>query len=398
MENTRMKKLWIFIIALIGFITTIKLAVIYYDANFNPYALPSFCNVNDFIDCDGIAKTTESQFFGVPLAYWGLFLYSFIFILLIADKLKNFRLLKFMEVFKNPLDYIGALGIISFTISMILLCVSLFEIQKLCILCAFTYILNLLIGLIAIDFKNGGIVRVFKQSFNDFMDAVKVKAYLIALIAVLVVAGAGLTYTSISLKFAPQVKHAKLFDEFTKPDHNKYAISGNTLGDENAKVVLYAYTDYRCPICKVNERMIHKLAKELKNIKIVHKNLPLDMECNKYLTQPFHEGSCTMARYALAAKKQGKFWDIDNLFFEKQPVDEEEMIKLAESIGLNIEQLKKDANSPEIRQEVLDEIDEAYKQGINATPTAKIGNDVYVGIKAYPDLKKWAMENGAEKR
>ena len=63
------------VLALIGLVTTIKLAMIYYNANFNPYALASFCSVNDFIDCDGIEKTTESQFFGIPLAYGGLLLY-----------------------------------------------------------------------------------------------------------------------------------------------------------------------------------------------------------------------------------------------------------------------------------------------------------------------------------
>ena len=119
MENTRVKKISIFLVAIIGFLTTIKLAVIYYDANFNPYALPSFCSVNDLIDCDGVAQTTESQFFGIPLAYWGMFLYAFIFLMLIADKLKNLKIFKFMEVFKNPLDYIASLGIISFVISII---------------------------------------------------------------------------------------------------------------------------------------------------------------------------------------------------------------------------------------------------------------------------------------
>ena len=125
------KKVVIFVLAFIGFLTTIKLAVIYYDANFNPYALPSFCSVNNFIDCDGIAKTTESQFFGVPLAYWGMFFYLFVIVLLFAEKLKNIRLLKFLEVFKNPLDYIALLGIFSFIVSMTLLCVSLFSIEKL---------------------------------------------------------------------------------------------------------------------------------------------------------------------------------------------------------------------------------------------------------------------------
>ena len=151
-----------------------------------------------------------------------------------------------------------------------------------------------------------------------------------------------------------------------------------------------------------SDRMLYKLAKELKNIKIVHKNLILDTECNKYLTQPFHEGSCTMAKYALAAKKQGKFWDIDTAFFDNipanEPFDMEKMLKVAEALGLNMEQLKKDAESPEIEKEILAEIDEAYKQGLNGTPSSKIGNDVYVGIRNYNDLKKWAIENGAEKR
>ena len=94
------KKISIGILSLIGFFTTVKLAVIYYNANFNPYALSSFCSINDFIDCDGIAKTSESQFFGIPLAYWGLFLYAFIFFMLYIEKFKKIKFLKFLEVFK----------------------------------------------------------------------------------------------------------------------------------------------------------------------------------------------------------------------------------------------------------------------------------------------------------
>ena len=79
----------------IGLLVTLDLAYIYYQANFNEYAMPSFCSVSDFIDCDGVARTTESQFFGVPLAYWGIFLYSFIIMLLFVDKLKQKQLADF---------------------------------------------------------------------------------------------------------------------------------------------------------------------------------------------------------------------------------------------------------------------------------------------------------------
>lgn len=397
-SNQQKKKIAVGILAFIGLITTIKLAVIYYQANFNPYALSSFCSVNEFIDCDGVAKTNESQFLGVPLAAWGLFLYAFIFLMLFVDKLKNFKLLKFLEVFKNPLDYIASLGLISFTISMILLFVSLFEIKKLCILCAATYILNLCIGLVATNLKDGGFIKSIKQSFIDFIDAVKIKKYLIAFIIVMLAAGSALAYTRITYVLAPQAKNAAQFTEFVKAKHNKYKVSGNVLGDENAKVVMYVYSDYRCPICRPQNIMLHKLAKELKNIQIVHKNLPLDMECNGYLLQPFHQGSCMEARYAMAAEKQGKFWDMNTALFDKQPKTEADVIKLAEKLGLDIDKLQEDANSVEIANKLRDEIKEANSKGINGTPATVLNNDVFIGIKPYNVYKEELIKLGAEKK
>lgn len=398
MEKMNIRKIMVFILALAGLVISGKLAMIYYDANFNQYALPSFCSINEFIDCDGVAKTTESQFFGIPLAYWGIFLYSFIFLMLGANKLKEIKLFKFMEVFKNPLSYIGMLGLISFTISMTLLCVSLFGIKKLCVLCAVTYVINLIIGLTAIDFKNGGISKAFKDSVMDFMDAIKNKYYLVAFILVMLLAISGLYYTTTSLIFAPQVKQQKDFGEFINAKKNRYAVDGNVLGEPLAKVIVYTYTDYNCPICEAYNIMIHKAAKDMANVKFVHKNLPLDMECNPFLKAPFHEGSCRMARYAMAAEKQGKFWAINSKFFELHPKTDDEILKIAKDLKLDTGKLYIDANSQEIKDALAKEIDLAYSQGINATPSTKIGNDVYVGMKSYSELLKLLEDAGASRR
>lgn len=398
MNEDMKKKVGIAVLSVIGLLTTIKLAVIYYNANFNPYALASFCSVNDFIDCDGIAKTTESQFFGIPLAYWGMFLYAFMIFMLFVNKLKNIKFLKFLEVFKNPLDYIASLGFISFIISMILLCLSLFEIKKLCVLCAFTYILNLLIGCIATDFKNGGFVKSVKQSFADFIDAVKIKKYLIAFIIVMLSAASFLTYTATSYIFAPQVKRQLQFKEFVKAKHNKYAVKGNVLGDKDAKLIVYTYSDYQCPICFAHNIMMHKLAKEIKGIKVVHKNLPLDTDCNKYLQGPFHQGSCVDAKYAIAAEKQGKFWDMNDLLFQHKPQTEQAILDLVKDKGFDIEKLQEDANSPETSEKIRKEIDDAYAKGINGTPTTMINNDAYVGIKPYKEYVEWVEKAGAEEK
>lgn len=391
-KNVLIKKIAVFIIAFIGFLTTIKLAVIYYDANFNPYALPSFCSVNELIDCDGVARTVESQFFGVPLALWGMFFYVFVMVLLLADKLKKFILFRFLEVFKNPLDYIALLGVFSFCVSMCLLCVSLFEINKICVLCAFTYVLNLLIGLISIDYKGGGLMKAFKQSIADFKDAISKKAYLIALIVVVLFGTGGLSYASSTNVLAPQVKYHRELGVFIHAKTNKYAVSGNYLGDKNADKTIYIYTDYNCPFCGAFDIMIHKAVRELKGYKVVHKNLPLDTECNKFLKRPFHEGSCTMARYAIAAEKQDKFWDIDAKFFEKHPATEDDILVIAKNLGLNVVQLQNDASSPDTYARLKKDIEEAYASGVNATPTMVINGKVMVGISPYPsfieDIKK----------
>lgn len=391
LDTVLMKKILIFFFAFIGFLTTIKLAFIYYDANFNPYALPSFCSISEFVDCDGVAQTIHSQFWGVPLAYWGMFFYLFIIFLLFVDKLKNIKLLGFLEVFKHPFIYICALGIISFIISILLATLSIAEMKKICILCFFTYFLNLLIAIIA--GTNIGLFESFKVSAEDFVNALKVKKYLISFLVLIGLAVAVLTYTTTSYVFTPQVKHYNGIKKYADMKSNPYKFKGNVMGDANAKTIVYIYTDYRCPICKAFNVMISKAAKEVRGIKVVHKNFPLDSECNKSVPTSFHVGACMLSRYAVAAEDQGHFWEMNSLLFEKQPkaegkgLTEDDVLNLAKSIGLDTAELKKDANSTATKARISHDIDTALKLKINGTPTMVINGVVYTGIKPYDDLK-----------
>lgn len=403
-DNAQLTKtIIISVLVLIGVIVTIDLAYIYYQANFNQYALPSFCSVNELVDCDGVARTTESQFLGVPLAYWGLFLYSFIIMLLSVDVLKKFPLLKFLEVFKNKFHYIASLGLISFTISMILLCVSLFGIHKICVMCAVTYCLDLLIGIVAVRGIKGGFIGAIKQSWLDFVDALKPIPYRVAFVVVMLCAAGFLGWTYTTAIFSPSLKSYRALGEFIEAKTNKYAVKGNLLGsDAEDAIVVKVYSDYMCPMCNVFNMMIHKLVTEFSNVRIEHHSLPLDQECNPFLRQPFHHGSCDMARYAEAASKQGKFWEVNSLFFEQKPQSEEEIIKLLKEsgFGLDMEQLKKDAANPEIMVQIQEDIKSAVAKNQMGTPAIVIGDKFEMGIPrgGYPVLKKMVKENGGKPR
>lgn len=402
MEDNKLqvqKTIIISILVLLGLIVTIDLAVIYYEANFNQYALPSFCSVSDFIDCDGVARTTESQFFGIPLAYWGMFLYSFIIMLLAVDKLKQLPFLKFLEVFKNKFHYIASLGLIAFTISMILLCVSLFGIHKVCVMCAVTYFIDLCIAIVAVKGIEGSFIGAIKQSWFDFVEALKPVPYRIAFIVVMLCACGFLGWAFASAKFSPALKFSREYGEYVKAKPSIYNKSGNILGSDAADaVVLEIYSDYKCPMCFACNNMLNKVVNEFTNLRVEAHSLPLDTACNTYLKQEFHHGSCIMAQYAEAAQKQDKFWDVNNLFFDKKPTTEDEVLDVLKKSGLDIDidKLKKDAHSKEVKNAIQYDIQFAVANKQIGTPALKMGDDFEMGVRGYHELKKWIIEHGGK--
>lgn len=394
---TLSKRITLTILALLGFITSIKLTIIYFDVNYNPYALSSFCSVNEFVDCDGVAKTVHSQFLGIPLAIWGLFLYFVFLFFTFVDKLKNIKFLKFLEVFEHQQSYICALGFVAFLISIGLGVLSIFEIHKVCILCFFTYFLNLIIAIVARP-SGENFFSVIKVSFLDFVKALKVKSYAIAFVVLVLIAGLFLTYTTVSNVLTPQVKKYRELQEYNKMRNNEYKVSGNVLGDPKATLVVNEYTDYQCPFCFVLNTMLHRAVSELDNVKVVHYNLPLDTECNKYMPGQMHEGSCMLAKYSIAAGKQGKYWDMNTMLFDKEFENEQAILKAASEIGLDASKLKEDAHSKEVADQLASDIDKAKELGIDGTPAIQINMETHIGIEPYEALKARLIKAGAKKR
>jgi len=390
------KTLWIQILSILGLAVSIKLAMIYYSANFDSYALSSFCSINDFIDCDGVARTTLSQVFGIPLAYWGIFLYVIFLFLTLVDKLKNVKILKFLEVFKNPNSYISVLGLISFMCSMVLAGISLFKIHKLCILCVVTYFIDLIIAIIASNCSIKELISNIKTTCIDFIDGVK--KYTKTFIVLLLLFVSFLAYSGITLNFVPHIKKHNSIMKYRKITHNPYRINGNVLGNPNGNVVIELYSDYVCPLCYIHNIMLHQIAKEYKNIKIVHHNYPFDKECNPYMQINMHPGACFMSKVAIASREQGDYWGMSSLLYEKQPRNLKEALELAEELNLDKELLKKDMNSEKTLSEITTEIELGNNLNIDATPTMYINGEKYVGVKPYYVLKEIMVKHGAKRK
>lgn len=394
--NIDKKKLTIQILAIAGLVLSIKLACIYYVANYEKYALSSFCSINDFIDCDGAAKSSVSQFWGIPLAYWGMLFYITVLFMTIVDKLKNIKFLSFLEVFKNPMSYIAMLGTVAFACSMVLAGLSLFKIHKLCILCVVTYFIDLIIALIASSGKFTALVDAFKVTFMDFIDGAK--KYTKTFIVLLVLAISFFTYSGVTYNFVPHVKKQKAILKYRDIKFNPYRVKGNTLGAENADVVIELYSDYVCPLCYIHNIMLHKAVKDFSNIKIIHHNYPFDKECNPYISVNMHPNACFMAKGAIAARMQGNYWEMSSLLYENQPKKMDDMLKLADQLGFDKEKFISDFESKAASKEIETELNKALDLQIDSTPTMYVNGDKIVGVKPYYELKDILIKHGAKPR
>lgn len=83
----------------------------------------------------------------------------------------------------------------------------------------------------------------------------------------------------------------------------------------------------------------------------------------------FHQFADPSARAALAAYKQGKFWEFHDELFKSEKLSNEVISNIAVELDLDMAQFNKDMNAPEIRQMIEKDLMDAQKAGVTGTPT-----------------------------
>lgn len=388
------KKIAINILSIIGLILSLELCKVFINANFIENAAPSICAINEAYDCDKVAQSQFSQFLGVPLALWGVILYLFFLVMNNVEKLQTKRFLGFLQVFKNPNSYMYCIGLVAFIISIFLALISKFAINSICIFCLITYFINLAIALIAKQW-GAGIFYELKNSIKDFIAAIKQPKYAIAFVLVMTMACGCLYILETTKILAPNALHiSKKAKKITIKE-----ATGNLLGTEDATLVIHEYMDFNCGGCFYANLYLHRIASEFENVKVIQHNLPLDKECNYKMKFDGHKGSCLKTRYALAAAKQNKYWQMSNLLFFIQGIEnEDDIIEFVKNKKFDIKKLKADANSEEIKNQITEGIREADRNEVKVTPTIFVGVKKVEGLPSYPEFKQIVIEQGGIER
>jgi protein-disulfide isomerase len=102
--------------------------------------------------------------------------------------------------------------------------------------------------------------------------------------------------------------------------------------------------------------------------------------------------STAVSRMAIAAAKQGKYFEFHRAVMKGGPAKEATSLKIAEKIGLDMTKLKADMASPETTQ-LIDKLQALAKDlYVDGTPTFIIGDKLFPGAAESEQLKQMIAE------
>jgi protein-disulfide isomerase len=132
-------------------------------------------------------------------------------------------------------------------------------------------------------------------------------------------------------------------------------------GSPMAPVTIVEFSDFECPYCGRAHPVLTELLREFEGqVKVVFRNYPLSG----------HPRALPAARAAVAAGQQGKFWEMADLLFEHQrALEDEDLVRYAEQLNLDMERFQVDLHSPATQEAVERDREAGRRLGVEGTPT-----------------------------
>ena len=136
----------------------------------------------------------------------------------------------------------------------------------------------------------------------------------------------------------------------------------NPKTNPNAIVTVEEFADLQCPACRGAQPLVKQIIDKYgQQIRFDFKHFPL---------RSIHQYTFVAAEAAECAADQGKFWEFEELAYEKQPdLNTKTPTEWAKSLGLDMELFDRCTRSHIKKSEIMADYDEGQKKGVQGTPT-----------------------------
>ena len=157
-------------------------------------------------------------------------------------------------------------------------------------------------------------------------------------------------------------------------------LAPRTKGRPDAPVTVYEMSDFQCPYCRAfaltTMPLLEREYVQTGKVRLVYINLPLTT---------LHANAARAAELAVCAARQGKFWPMHDLLFQRQDgwASRKDagpyFLALADTAGLTRGDVVRCLNSQSVRAEVRTDSTRAAQAGGRSTPTFYIEGGLLEG-------------------
>jgi protein-disulfide isomerase len=151
-------------------------------------------------------------------------------------------------------------------------------------------------------------------------------------------------------------------------------------GATRPKVTLVEWADFECPYCaRLNTVVETALKAHPDELRVVYKQYPLANHPHGHLT----------AEASLAAKAQGKFWEMLDLMFSHQgALDRAALLGYAQQLGLDVGRFTRELDDGTWKKAADAEAAEGQRIGVQATPSYYLDGKFHEGALPPEDFER----------
>jgi protein-disulfide isomerase len=159
-------------------------------------------------------------------------------------------------------------------------------------------------------------------------------------------------------------------------------------GPETALVTVVEFADYHCPYCaQVNGELKYLMEHYPNDVRLVYVQRPLGS---------LHPKARDASKAAVAAAKQGKFWEYHEKLFLRRLDNVAQFEALAGELGLDVVKFRADYDSEAVGQQLAEDQKLADQFGVNGTPAFFINGRYLSGAQTFVTFDEVVRERLVE--
>jgi uncharacterized membrane protein/protein-disulfide isomerase len=326
--------------ALIGLGASVTAAYVHYRILADP-TYTSFCDIGATMSCSQVYASRFGTFQGVSVAIFGAIWFGF------ATLLSSAGLTARPAVRESVAGYLFASSTLALAVILYLGYASFVILKLVCILCLITYAAVIGIFLVSGAATSFPMLSLPRRAAHDLKVLL---ASPVALVLALVWAGGAATTLAFFPREAAPVTAAAAAagavpatSQDQRSELERFLASAPRVPlmvpAEGAKVVIVKFADYQCPACgqaytAYKPILAKYAASHPGQVRMVHKDYPLNPNCNEAVRSMLHPGACDAAVAVRLAAAKGRDDELEEwLYTHQQEMTPESVRKAAREIG-----------------------------------------------------------------